>query len=40
MILKKQETVTEAMLTSRFNTRSNVNPEFLRVIGANPQISA
>lgn len=32
------ETVTNAMLTSGFNTKSNFNREFLRVVGSSPSI--
>ncbi|MGL5010519.1 MAG: helix-turn-helix domain-containing protein [Paracoccaceae bacterium] len=35
-ILLRGETVTEAMLASGFNTKSNFNREFLRVAGASP----
>lgn len=35
-MLMQGETVTEAMLGSGFNTKSNFNREFLRVAGANP----
>jgi AraC-like DNA-binding protein len=34
--LMQGETVTEAMLSSGFNTKSNFNREFLRVAGTNP----
>lgn len=34
--LVRGETVTEAMLSSGFNTKSNFNREFLRVAGTNP----
>lgn len=34
--LARGETVTRAMLSSGFNTKSNFNREFLRVTGANP----
>ncbi|CUH99489.1 AraC family transcriptional regulator [Leisingera aquaemixtae] len=34
--LMRGETVTEAMLSSGFNTKSNFNREFLRVAGASP----
>lgn len=34
--LLRGESVTEAMLTSGFNTKSNFNREFLRVAGASP----
>ncbi|QBR38770.1 AraC family transcriptional regulator (plasmid) [Leisingera sp. NJS201] len=34
--LLQGETVTEAMLSSGFNTKSNFNREFLRVAGSNP----
>jgi AraC-like DNA-binding protein len=35
-LLLRGETVTEAMLASGFNTKSNFNREFLRVAGASP----
>jgi len=35
-LLLRGETVTEAMLASGFNTKSNFNREFLRVVGASP----
>lgn len=35
-VLRRGETVTEAMLSSGFNTKSNFNREFLRVAGASP----
>lgn len=35
-LLVRGETVTEAMLASGFNTKSNFNREFLRVAGASP----
>lgn len=34
--LQKGETVTEAMLASGFNTKSNFNREFSRVMGQTP----
>jgi AraC-like DNA-binding protein len=35
-LLLRGEAVTEAMLASGFNTKSNFNREFLRVTGKNP----
>jgi AraC-like DNA-binding protein len=35
-LLLRGETVTEAMLASGFNTKSDFNREFLRVTGQNP----
>ncbi|MXQ07852.1 helix-turn-helix domain-containing protein [Alphaproteobacteria bacterium GH1-50] len=35
-LLLAGETVTEAMLSAGFNTKSNFNREFLRVTGASP----
>lgn len=36
-VMKTGKSVTEAMLASGFNTKSNFNREFLRVIGVNPR---
>ncbi|MEL6619917.1 MAG: AraC family transcriptional regulator [Pseudomonadota bacterium] len=36
ILLKQGETVTNAMLSSGFNTKSNFNREFLRVTGTSP----
>lgn len=36
--MMKGETVTNAMLMSGFNTKSNFNREFLRILGTNPTV--
>lgn len=36
-VMQDGKSVTEAMLTSGFNTKSNFNREFLRVMGINPR---
>lgn len=37
-LMRSGMSVTEAMLASGFNTKSNFNREFLRVMGANPRL--